>query len=145
MEWFSGGGAEGSRDDPYRFILDRLELFDQGYLLAHVPELAPVRKDGQADSVVGKSPVGLVESPDRVAEELESFECRACSVAHCVDMVGPVEAVVEEETEVPDCACGRDLVVGLEGVVREVDVWWWVALLSSFAEEEEFRLVWLDV
>jgi hypothetical protein len=58
-----------------------------------------------------------LDIPDRVAQELEGLECRSG-----IDVVGPAEACVEEEAEVPDCVLGRHPVVSLEGVVREVGV-----------------------
>ena len=98
--------------------------------------MASVCKDREADGVVSESPASLVESTDGVSKELEGFERCACPVAYRVDVVGPVEAVVEEEAQIPYCICSWYAVVCLEGVVGEVDVWWWVALLPSLAEEK---------
>jgi hypothetical protein len=98
--------------------------------------LATIREDREANGIVGKSPASLVKSADGISKELEGFERCAGPVAHGVDMVGPVETVVEEKAQIPDRIRSWYTVVGLERMVGEVGVGWWVALLPSFAEEE---------
>ena len=52
--------------------------------------------------MVYASPVGVVESSDGVAQNMECADGRAGSVGHDFDMVGPVECLVEENAKVAD-------------------------------------------
>ena len=93
-----GHSIKGARHDSYRLILNQLELFDQCYLFACVPQLAAIGEDGEAYCFVGEPPLGLIKSSDGISEELEGLEGCSCSIAYHFYVVEPAEACVEEKT-----------------------------------------------
>jgi hypothetical protein len=111
--------------DTTRGVLNEGGLFGEraGWHLPGFDTSSWVERDLSAGLPNGAVGIGFfvttfpLDIPDRVAQELEGLECRSG-----IDVVGPAEACVEEEAEVPDCVLGRHPVVSLEGVVREVGV-----------------------
>ena len=93
--------AERPRYQFYHLVLDSLEHIDESFgSSSEVPELAAVGQNREADSIEYQSPIGHRQAPDRIAEYLERFDGRTCSVTHDPYVWFPLESALDEEPEI---------------------------------------------
>ena len=70
--------------------------------LAGILYLSPVGECGDDQGIVDLPPVEEVESSDGVTQEGDPLDGRSGSVCHDGDVVGPVESMVEVDTQVSE-------------------------------------------
>jgi len=102
-----------------------VEDVDEGFLgWGRPPELGAIRQGGQRYGVVKESPVRKVEAPDTVAKYFDRSDASLGTVGHDLDMMFPIESMMEKEAEVSYNGTGWDRHVRSDGTIWEKNTRW---------------------